>query len=377
MSISKNHFSSFTMADFSDSMKKFGAASSTFFNRAKQYTEEQFGKSEATVLDARFMSLNEKADRTKCRTEQLLRQTETLLQPNIGYRAEEYLLDKLEKKKPERNTNLQTLGQFMRDAGHEFGPGTSYGSALIKVGTTEQMLGASEKEFMKKTDSHFLHPLRSFLEGDMKTIAAERRTLFAKRLDLDSCKAKVKKAQSPEKMQQMHSAAAKNKNTNSLFLINELDQAEQELRVAQAEFDRQYEVTKLLLDGINTAHASHHRALLSFVEAQAQYYAQCHQYMQDLQRQLGSPPGDIMPPVAAPTAPPSAGKDMSGLPKPAQTRKAKVLYDYDAADDSELSLLSDEILTVYSLPGMDNDWMMGERGQQRGRVPVTYLELID
>lgn len=65
--------------------------------------------------------------------------------------------------------------------------------------------------------------------------------------------------------------------------------------------------------------------------------------MQDLQRQLGSPPGDIMPPVAAPTAPPSAGKDVSVLPKPAQTRKAKVLYDYDAADDSELSLLSDEV----------------------------------
>ncbi|KAK3737258.1 hypothetical protein QZH41_019869 [Actinostola sp. cb2023] len=258
MSLSKNHFSSFTMADFSDSMKKFGSASSTFFHRAKQYTEEQLGKSEATVLDARFMALNEKADRTKCRTEQLLSQTTTLLQPNIGARAEEYLLDKLEKKKPERNTHLQTLGQYMRDAGHEFGPGTSYGSALVKVGTTEQSLGQSEKEFMTKTDSHFLHPLRSFLEGDMKTI-------------------------------QMHSAAAKNKNANSLFLINELDQAEQELRVAQAEFDRQYEVTKLLLDGINTVH----------------------------------------------------------------------------------------ILTVYNLPGMDNDWMMGERGRQRGKVPVTYLELLD
>lgn len=49
-----------------------------------QYTEEQLGKSEATVLDARFESLVEKADRTKSRTEQLLRQTETLLQPNIG-----------------------------------------------------------------------------------------------------------------------------------------------------------------------------------------------------------------------------------------------------------------------------------------------------
>lgn len=32
--------------------------------------------------------------------------------------------------------------------------------------------------------------------------------------------------------------------------------------------------------------ASHHRALLNFVEAQAQYYAQCHAYMTDLQKQL-------------------------------------------------------------------------------------------
>lgn len=93
--------------------------------------------------------------------------------------------------------------------------------------------------------------------------------------------------------------------------------------------------------------ANHHRALLSFVEAQAQYYAQCHQYMQELHRQLGAPPGDIMPTVSVPTAPPAsdvaASKDMSSLPKPAQTRKAKVLYDYDAADDTELSLLSDEV----------------------------------
>lgn len=33
-------------------------------------------------------------------------------------------------------------------------------------------------------------------------------------------------------------------------------QAEADLRVSQGEFDRQYEVTKLLLDGISTAHVS-------------------------------------------------------------------------------------------------------------------------
>lgn len=33
-------------------------------------------------------------------------------------------------------------------------------------------------------------------------------------------------------------------------------QAEAELRVAQTEFDRQYEITKLLLEGISTAHVN-------------------------------------------------------------------------------------------------------------------------
>lgn len=58
------------------------------------------------------------------------------------------------------------------------------------------------------------------------------------------------------------------------------------------------------------------------------------------------------------------------------TRKAKVLYDYDAADSSELSLLADEVITVYTVPGMDSDWLIGERGNQKGKVPVTYLELL-
>ena len=37
----------------------------------------------------------------------------------------------------------------------------------------------------------------------MLTLQKEKRTLLAKRLDLDACKAKVKKAQSPEKIQQV------------------------------------------------------------------------------------------------------------------------------------------------------------------------------
>lgn len=114
--------------------------------------------------------------------------------------------------------------------------------------------------------------------------------------------------------------------TNVLPLLL-LTQAEQELRMTQSEFDRQAEITRLLLEGISSTHvrsptaqtrtrvihclqpqheatiihhrnrqsfkcslcpqAHHLRCLNDFVEAQTTYYAQCYQYMVDLQKQLG------------------------------------------------------------------------------------------
>ena len=40
---------------------------------------------------------------------------------------EDMLYEKLEKRKKDRMTSYETLGTHMVDAGHEFGPGTSYG----------------------------------------------------------------------------------------------------------------------------------------------------------------------------------------------------------------------------------------------------------
>ena len=34
-----------------------------------------------------------------------------------------------------------------------------------------------------------------------------------------------------------------------------------------------------------------------------------------------------------------------------------------------------QVIVVYTVSGLDNDWMIGERGSQKGRVPITYLEL--
>ena len=48
-----------------------------------------------------------------------------------GVRMEEFFYEKVDKKKRDRLTNTETLGQYMIDSGNEFGPGTSYGKQLF------------------------------------------------------------------------------------------------------------------------------------------------------------------------------------------------------------------------------------------------------
>uniref|UniRef100_A0A8D2ZDR2 Endophilin-B1 n=1 Tax=Scophthalmus maximus TaxID=52904 RepID=A0A8D2ZDR2_SCOMX len=303
---------------------------------ASCFTEEKLGQAEKTELDAHFENLMSRADCTKNWTEKIYRQTEVLLQPNPSARIEEFLYEKLDRKAPSRITNGELLGQYMQDAAREFGPGTPYGETLTTVGECEGRLGAAERDFLLTSTISFLTPLRNFLEGDWKTISAEH-----------------------------------------------------ELRVAQTEFDRQAEVTRLLLEGISSTHVNHLRCLHEFVEAQAAFYKQCHLHMQELQKELGRLPNAFTLNPSQSVA--AAGPAAEGLGSPVEkdtlqieevqapatgTRKAKVLYDYDAADSSELSLLADELITVYTVPGMDSDWLVGERGNQKGKVPVTYLELL-
>ncbi|EHA99938.1 Endophilin-B2 [Heterocephalus glaber] len=429
----------------------------------KQFTEEKFGQAEKTELDAHFENLLVRADSTKNWTERILRQTEVLLQPNpsarveeflyekldrkvpsrvtngellaqymaeaagelgpttpYGARVEEFLYEKLDRKVPSRVTNGELLAQYMAEAAGELGPTTPYGKTLLKVSEAEKRLGAAERDFIHTASVSFLTPLRNFLEGDWKTISKERRLLQNRRLDLDACKARLKKAKAAEAkatcegdtVPDFQETRPRNyilSASASALWNDEVDKAEQELRVAQTEFDRQAEVTRLLLEGISSTHVNHLRCLHEFVKSQMTYYAQCYRHMLDLQKQLGSSQAAIFPgtfvgttepasPPLSTTSPTTAAATMpvvptvaslatpgeaalcleEGAPRPpaSGTRKARVLYDYEAADSSELALLADELITVYSLPGMDPDWLIGERGNKKGKVPVTYLELL-
>ncbi|XP_041718416.1 endophilin-B2 isoform X2 [Coregonus clupeaformis] len=393
-------------------VKKLASDAGVFFTRAVQFTGEKFGQVEKTELDAHFESLLSRADSTKNWTEKIFRQTECLLQPNPSARIEEFLYEKLDRTVPSRPNNGELLGHYMQDAAKDFGPGTPYGNTLIKVGDCERRLGGAQREFLQTSAISFLAPLRNFLEGDWRTISKERRLLENRRLDLDSCKARLKKAKLAESKAACEGEAVPDfqetrprnyvlSASASALWSEEVDKAAHELRVAQTEFDRQAEVTRLLLEGISSTHVNHLRCLHEFVEAQTAYYKQCYLHMQDLQKELGSSNGDVFPnafagnpglsmasggsspqgnatlPLDAASAVETDTLKIEEVQAPATgTRKAKVLYDYDAADTSELSLLADELITVYTVPGMDSDWLVGERGNQKGKVPVTYLELL-
>lgn len=357
-------------------VKKLAADAGTFLSRAVQFTEEKLGQAEKTELDAHLENLLAKAESTKVWTERIMKQTEVLLQPNPNARIEEFVYEKLERKAPSRLNNQEQMAQYLIDAGNDFGPGTAYGNALIKCGETQRRIGGAHRELVQTGAINFLTPLRNFIEGDYKTISKERKLLQNKRLDLDAAKTRLKKARVAE-------ARAS---------------AEQELRITQSEFDRQAEITRLLLEGISSTHAHHLRCMNDFVEAQMTYFAQCYQYMLDLQKQLGSFPSTFvsnnnqssltpmqsvpLPSISASAPLPAASNSVvtsgfSELKATSGSRKARVLYDYDAANSSELSLLADEVITVHSMPGMDSDWLMGERGNQKGKVPITYLELLN
>uniref|UniRef100_A0A3P8Z3L7 SH3-domain GRB2-like endophilin B2b n=1 Tax=Esox lucius TaxID=8010 RepID=A0A3P8Z3L7_ESOLU len=391
-------------------LKKLTSDAGVFFTRAVQFTEEKLGSAEKTELDAHLENLIARADCTKNWTEKIFRQTEVLLQPNPSARIEEFFYEKLDKKIPSRITNGELLGQYMMDAAKDFGPGTPYGSTLITVGEYQKRLGGAEREFLQTSAINFLTPLRNFLEGDWRTISKERRLLENRRLDLDICKARVKKAKQAEAkaaaapdfqetrprnyvLSASASASSIFVGIMSLFIMSVL-----------CSLLLQAEVTRLLLEGISSTHVNHLRCLHEFVEAQVTYYAQCHQYMQELQKELSrypnsfssnahpsttcpSPVSSSTLPGAAPpgliTSGPNSTREPAGplkiqdvQPPATGHRKAKVLYDYDAHDASELSLLADELITVYTVPGMDPDWLVGERGNQKGKVPVTYLELL-
>ncbi|CAG9823416.1 unnamed protein product [Phaedon cochleariae] len=323
-------------------VKDAGAA----LSRVVQLTEEKLGTSEKTELDAHFENLWDRAENTKNFTEKLVRNSEAVLIPNPGNRVEDYIYEKIEKKRPSRLSNLEYLGVDMVEAGTALGPGTAYGGALIKVGQWEQKLGQTERDFIGSAGMCYTQPLRKFLETEMKTIIKEKNVLETKRLDLDSCKNRVRKARS---------------------MLGQ-PTAERDLRIAQSEFDRQAEIIKLLLEGIGSSHAAHLRYLHEFVETQARFYSQCTTIMTDLQREIASMSDSL------PNSPTQNNTQSFTQHLDSELKQARVICNYVAKDGGELSVKANDIIMIKEIH--NSDYFIGKSNSRQGLVPKAFLEVL-
>jgi hypothetical protein len=61
---------------------------------------------------------------------------------------------------------------------------------------------------------------------------------------------------------------------------------------------------------------------------------------------------------------------------PDNKRRARALYDYDALNSKQLSVQANEVVIVTLNESADADFVLAERGSQRGQVPVAYLEIL-
>ncbi len=90
-------------------------------------------------------------------------------------------MTKLDQKQTNKPNIVEQLGQCMLEAGNEFGPSTQYGSTLIKCGQTHQKLGLAYKDFIQSSAMGYMQPMKSFLEGEMKSITVNIKSLISKR----------------------------------------------------------------------------------------------------------------------------------------------------------------------------------------------------
>ena len=108
-----------------------------------------------------------------------------------GNRVEDFLMDKIDRRRAMRLSNLDYLGVDMVEAGNDLGPGTLYGmlfydtgwqsetmnylstttgSTLLKVGLSQQKLGTLERDFASSASQAFGDPLKKFMDSELKVM---------------------------------------------------------------------------------------------------------------------------------------------------------------------------------------------------------------
>uniref|UniRef100_A0A8C4PXP7 BAR domain-containing protein n=1 Tax=Eptatretus burgeri TaxID=7764 RepID=A0A8C4PXP7_EPTBU len=236
----------------------------TQVNKGVQMANEAMGQAQKTELDQEFVDMFNKVDTTKILCDNIIAQVEVMLECNLGAKFTGMVSSLI--KKENGKTNFEILGQILNKAGTDVGADSSYGGSLIKCGDSEQKIGALEAIFKQEMGEKFLKPFQLFLSEEYPNIMKERRILEGKRLELDSCRATLKKSTQEDDKKEANEA----------------------LRKAQMEYDGQFETTKILLQGLKKTHVTQEAAIKALVDIQMKYHSESMQCLNKLSEDLKS-----------------------------------------------------------------------------------------
>jgi len=165
------------------------------------------------------------------------------------------------------------------------------------------------------------------------------------RLDLDACKTRVRK---------------------SRMLATTKVKAEHDLKIAQEEYDRQAEITKLLMEGVPSAHPQHLQHLLDFVDTQAAFYLKCHESLISLQSDLSGFPTDQDNIATLSPDTPALGR----------IQQAKVITSQEPRDANDLRLCAGEIISIDVNSDIGSNYFIGKK-IQKGKVYKSNVRLLN
>lgn len=344
-------------------LSRFSKAASASFYRAKQFTLEKVGKAgTVTEFDSDYESLSQQLDNIKRTTEKILEHVGSVLHPYLGMRLENMLYNKLEdtvyhkldKHRPARSAPHEQLGTELNSIGSTVFTESPVGEYMTKCGDVQTKLGQADKQFQEKVQAEYITPLKAFLEVDIKAAIRERKVLNLRRVDLDVAKsaaaAKKPEGEKGEKQQAL---------------------AEEQLRIAQGFYDTQLEKVRHMLSTIVEQHTGNLGYLPRLVAAQKAYYAECVRSLEDID--VPAVPGINLP--MSTISDTTKFKVGNLVLDSDETRRARVLYDYDANGFDELSVSRDQEIEITPIP--DNDeFVMAKFEGKYGKIPSTYVEKL-
>ncbi|KAF9357584.1 hypothetical protein BGX26_003480 [Mortierella sp. AD094] len=397
----------------------------------KQWTGEKMGKNPKTRMDEDFHSLTNETEAKRIALEKL------------GDTSQAYLKaisKRVEGDDKHRGLAIETFGMSMSAQSYTIREGSSYRTALQRMGDAHQNIGAAQQEYITRFGSTYMDSLEKS-QAQMKEYQALQKKLQSRRQDYDAKLAKVQKAkkEKPEWEEEMQAAKAKYEETreNVLNLMNNINDSQDEsLCSLKAYYDAQLAFARRMVEILeavpeSTFAASPNGSRVSLYAGNGNGRKLTRQNSQDPEDELSnhsddqsstqSIPNGRQPFDRAPSTAdlrrnnannhlnPELSRSMSHLtPNAAQTRKnsggggsrsngfmappppvppirgrqqkqVRALYTFDATAEGELSIQKGDVIRI--VEEIDEGWWEGElvdaNGvRHTGMFPSNYCEEV-